>query len=75
MSLDDIKRTMEGVGELDLNKPAIEILTELVAIMDAKKKDWMQVGFVDEFNEQIILEINICARSMYDDSDGGSGSA
>lgn len=73
MSSKDI--TMEGVGELDLDRPAIEILTQLVAIMDANKKDWMQIGFVDEFNEQIILEINICARSMYDSSDGGKDSA
>lgn len=73
MSIKDI--TMEGIGELDLDRPAVEILTQLVAIMDANKKDWIQVGFVDEFNEQIILEVTICARSMYDDSDGGKGSA
>ena len=73
MSIKEI--TMDPVGELDLNRPAVEVLTELVAIMDANRKDWMQVGFVDEFNEQIILEITICARSILDDSDGGSGSA
>ena len=54
--------TDDDVGELDLNKPAIEVLTTLVSLMDANGKDWIQVGFVDQFNEQIILEINICAR-------------
>ena len=66
--------TDDDVGELDLGKPAIEVLTTLVSLMDANQKDWIQVGFVDQFNEQIILEINICARGNAG-STGGNGSA
>jgi len=67
--------TNEEIGELDLGEPAIDIFTKLVSIMDVNKQTWIQVGFIDQFNEQIILEINICARGTDGSSTGGNGSA